>query len=564
MALYPNFQYQFAVNQVRTAQTLNSLGQLPLLRGATGGQNIQTMVGNSHQGALLSNSHTTINIPSPNPQSNDRNQVRGDDVPDRKCLICGDRATGLHYGIISCEGCKGFFKRSICNRRVYRCSRDKQCMMSRKQRNRCQYCRLRKCLESGMNRKAIREDGMPGGRNKSIGPVTLNEGEIERVLNGVEFEHERQIEQQASQLALPAPGQPGQLSLPSSTHPALIQTPTTTTHNLMSALALTGQQSRDLSNNNSHNQVNSQNQQPVNQIAQAMMNANHYNQNIRNPFPNMNPQAQARTAPGGLNREEDAVADIIKLEDKSPPAPLNNAHQKFANVSSISNQSLLTLLGQTADELLSRQIKWVKQLPFFEELQIPDYTTLISNTWAESMLLAALTTHRDVIFDQLGEITDRFKPSDEEFASIRENPNETELIQRINTMFTKFAILEITHEEYCIMKLINFLNHDIQGLREAVKVEAFNKKFWFLCQHWLAARQGPQQRFRDLITSIPEIRFVASALKKVPAEKLCLLFKAVLQTCRVSRAQAEQAQAVAAAQQQQATHQNHLHQQWNR
>lgn len=51
------------------------------------------------------------------------------------------------------SGCKGFFKRSICNRRVYRCSRDKQCMMSRKQRNRCQYCRLRKCLESGMNRK---------------------------------------------------------------------------------------------------------------------------------------------------------------------------------------------------------------------------------------------------------------------------------------------------------------------------------------------------------------------------------------------------------------------------
>ena len=113
-------------------------------------------------------------------------------------------------------GCKGFFKRSICNRRVYRCSRDKQCMMSRKQRNRCQYCRLRKCLEMGMNRKgkllslkvprksenagirplltkilAIREDGMPGGRNKSIGPVTLNEGEIERVLNGVEFEQER-------------------------------------------------------------------------------------------------------------------------------------------------------------------------------------------------------------------------------------------------------------------------------------------------------------------------------------------------------------------------------------
>lgn len=77
-----------------------------------------------------------------------------DDAADqRTCLICGDRATGLHYGIISCEGCKGFFKRSICNKRVYRCSRDKNCEMSRKQRNRCQYCRLLKCLQMGMNRK---------------------------------------------------------------------------------------------------------------------------------------------------------------------------------------------------------------------------------------------------------------------------------------------------------------------------------------------------------------------------------------------------------------------------
>ncbi|KAL0163217.1 hypothetical protein M9458_042613, partial [Cirrhinus mrigala] len=75
------------------------------------------------------------------------------DGGERWCLICGDRASGLHYGIISCEGCKGFFKRSICNKRIYRCNRDKNCQMSRKQRNRCQYCRLQKCLQMGMNRK---------------------------------------------------------------------------------------------------------------------------------------------------------------------------------------------------------------------------------------------------------------------------------------------------------------------------------------------------------------------------------------------------------------------------
>ncbi|XP_067893723.1 nuclear receptor subfamily 6 group A member 1-like isoform X2 [Heterodontus francisci] len=96
----------------------------------------------------------------------------GSDQSDRSvCLICGDRATGLHYGIISCEGCKGFFKRSIFNKWIYRCIWNKNCITSRKQRNQCQYCRLMKCLQMGMNRKAICEDGMPGRRNKITGPV---------------------------------------------------------------------------------------------------------------------------------------------------------------------------------------------------------------------------------------------------------------------------------------------------------------------------------------------------------------------------------------------------------
>ncbi|CAB0015889.1 unnamed protein product [Nesidiocoris tenuis] len=66
------------------------------------------------------------------------------------CMICEDKATGLHYGIITCEGCKGFFKRTVQNRRVYTCVADGVCEITKAQRNRCQYCRFKKCIEQGM------------------------------------------------------------------------------------------------------------------------------------------------------------------------------------------------------------------------------------------------------------------------------------------------------------------------------------------------------------------------------------------------------------------------------
>lgn len=71
------------------------------------------------------------------------------------CSVCGDKAFVKHYGVVACEGCKGFFKRSVRNNRKYHCLGNQTCDIDRKSRNRCQYCRFQKCLETGMRPEGI-------------------------------------------------------------------------------------------------------------------------------------------------------------------------------------------------------------------------------------------------------------------------------------------------------------------------------------------------------------------------------------------------------------------------
>ncbi|XP_005379553.1 PREDICTED: peroxisome proliferator-activated receptor alpha isoform X1 [Chinchilla lanigera] len=77
-----------------------------------------------------------------------------------ECRICGDKASGYHYGVHACEGCKGFFRRTIRLKLVYdKC--DRSCKIQKKNRNKCQYCRFHKCLSVGMSHNAIRFGRMP-------------------------------------------------------------------------------------------------------------------------------------------------------------------------------------------------------------------------------------------------------------------------------------------------------------------------------------------------------------------------------------------------------------------
>ncbi|XP_040049563.1 nuclear receptor subfamily 1, group H, member 5 isoform X1 [Gasterosteus aculeatus] len=66
------------------------------------------------------------------------------------CVVCGDKASGYHYNALTCEGCKGFFRRSVTKKAVYHCKSGGSCEMDMYMRRKCQDCRLRKCRAVGM------------------------------------------------------------------------------------------------------------------------------------------------------------------------------------------------------------------------------------------------------------------------------------------------------------------------------------------------------------------------------------------------------------------------------
>uniref|UniRef100_W5KV51 Nuclear receptor subfamily 4, group A, member 1 n=1 Tax=Astyanax mexicanus TaxID=7994 RepID=W5KV51_ASTMX len=82
------------------------------------------------------------------------------------CAVCGDNASCQHYGVRTCEGCKGFFKRTVQKNAKYVCLANKDCPVDKRRRNRCQFCRFQKCLAVGMVKEVVRTDSLKGRRGR--------------------------------------------------------------------------------------------------------------------------------------------------------------------------------------------------------------------------------------------------------------------------------------------------------------------------------------------------------------------------------------------------------------
>ncbi|XP_061822810.1 thyroid hormone receptor beta isoform X2 [Nerophis lumbriciformis] len=89
---------------------------------------------------------------------------------DELCVVCGDKATGYHYRCITCEGCKGFFRRTIQKNLnpTYACKYEGKCAIDKVTRNQCQECRFKKCLSVGMATDLVLDEGKRLAKRKLI------------------------------------------------------------------------------------------------------------------------------------------------------------------------------------------------------------------------------------------------------------------------------------------------------------------------------------------------------------------------------------------------------------
>ncbi|VDK22063.1 unnamed protein product [Taenia asiatica] len=85
------------------------------------------------------------------------------------CVVCGDNATGFHYRAMTCEGCKGFFRRSVQKKLEYTCKFNGNCSVGDKQnRNSCQKCRFERCLKGGMATDLVLDEDKRLAKRKLI------------------------------------------------------------------------------------------------------------------------------------------------------------------------------------------------------------------------------------------------------------------------------------------------------------------------------------------------------------------------------------------------------------
>lgn len=114
------------------------------------------------------------------PKQGENEMSKDMQMSDIPCRVCSAPSSGFHFGAITCEGCKGFFRRMAKEREPerYQCNKKGDCEINMVTRNLCKACRYRACLRAGMSVEGSRIGRQPNSVKHAIS-MELKQGKPE-------------------------------------------------------------------------------------------------------------------------------------------------------------------------------------------------------------------------------------------------------------------------------------------------------------------------------------------------------------------------------------------------
>lgn len=461
------------------------------------------------------------------------------DLPDTKegieelCPVCGDKVSGYHYGLLTCESCKGFFKRTVQNKKVYTCVADRSCHIDKTQRKRCPYCRFQKCLEVGMKLEAVRADRMRGGRNK-FGPMYKRDR-----ARKLQLMRQRQLQMSQRQ------GQVGSDSMPLnyiSSSPYLgqgvaikqeIQIP-----QVSSLTSSPDSSPSPLSNTmgiyNGSGQANlhltdakiwptssiSPNTSTKNFIFDSSNNSASSSSIVNPPSGNDHSQGHMISVVDTHGSSGQNSSNNSSSGGKMPPlvrdllSTIDDKEWQHALYSLLQNQTynqcevdLFELLCKVLDQNLFAQVDWARNSTFFKDLKVDDQMKLLQYSWSDMLVLDHIhhRLHNDLPDDASLPNGQRFDLLSLALLGVPDSVN------RFKEVSLKLQEIKFDHADYICLKFLLLLNPDVKGLVSRKHVQDTHDHVQQnLLTYCINCHPVVQEKFTKLLMLLPEIRLIAS------------------------------------------------------
>lgn len=397
------------------------------------------------------------------------------------CPICGDKISGFHYGIFSCESCKGFFKRTVQNRKNYVCLRGAVCPVTVATRKKCPACRFEKCLQCGMKLEAIREDRTRGGRSTYQCSYSLPPSMLSSMTQSA------QSATSASDIIKQEVGG-SSCMLNAHAHQSVLNSGMVSQQHQLSCLS---RQQRFASRSMSSLVGVQMGVPPLLQEIMDVEHLWHYSELELN-------RLELNSSGGSGNN---AGCNVSTHNLATHPLLAGTALTGMTDT----NPDFVANLCNIADHRLYKIVKWCKSLPLFKNISIDDQILLLINSWCELLLFSccyrSMSTPGEIRVSLGKRIT---------LAQARDmGPTSTACIERMLNFTEQLRRLRVDRYEYVAMKVIVLLTSDTSqsDLSEAEKVRASQEKALKALQDYtLTHYPDSPAKFGELLLRIPELQ----------------------------------------------------------